>query len=33
MDFFYREFIRILEFLRVHREELCRAWEHIHGIA
>jgi hypothetical protein len=31
--FSYREFTRILEFLRARLEELCRAWEHIHGIA
>jgi len=27
------EFRRILDVLRMHLEELCRAWELIHGIA
>jgi hypothetical protein len=28
-----RESNRIRNVLRAHLEELCRAWEHIHGIA
>ena len=28
-----RALSRILDVLRTHLEELCRAWEHIHGIA
>jgi Domain of unknown function (DUF4160) len=31
--FSHRELGRILDALRLNLEELCRAWEHIHGIA